>query len=342
MAVRFCGMTEGELEGLSASLGIERFRVGQILRWVYQRGVTDFEGMTDLPVRLREKLGEQVELVSSCVTARVGDPDGTVKLLVELGDGNGIECVLIRRGRLRSGCLSTQVGCPVRCVFCASGSEGLVRNLDAAEIVEQVVHLCVVDGNYERLDNVVFMGVGEPLFNYDEVVRAVRILNSPGGLAFAARRMTISTVGVPGTIERLADEGLQVNLAISLHSADDATRRRLVPHSGLMNISDLVGSADYYRERTGRDVTFEYVLVAGMNDSREQAKKVVRLLAGRPVTVNVIELNEVPGSGYACPEGGVVKGFVDELRSGGLNVTHRRRRGGRAEAACGQLRLHRH
>ena len=339
--MRLCGMTMEELEKAAKDAGVETYRVKQVLKWVYERGVTDFEKMTDLPGALRKKLGETLEVMSTRVTARQEDPDGTVKLLVELGDGNGVECVLIRRGSNRTGCISTQVGCAVRCVFCASGAEGLVRNLEAGEIVEQALHLAGAGGEYQRMDNLVFMGVGEPMFNYEAVVKAIRILNAPWGMGLAARRMTVSTVGVPGTIERLGEEGLQVNLAISLHSGDDRKRKQIIPHAGVMKVNEVVGSAVLYREKTGRDVTFEYVLIAGVNDSAEDAGRLVRVLKGQPATVNVIELNEVEGSELRGPGPEAVRGFVEGLKRAGLNVTHRRRKGARAGAACGQLRLHR-
>lgn len=339
--IDLCGLTEPELVSAVVALGEKPYRARQLMHWVYGRRVFDFERMTDLPAQTRQRFAGEFRILSTHLAERVLDPDGTVKLLVELADGHGIECVLIPQGPRRAGCVSTQVGCGVGCRFCASGMGGLVRNLSPAEIVEQVLHLEAASGGSTRLDNLVFMGVGEPMANYEALVQSIRVLNDPHGLGLAARRMTVSTVGIPGTIERLAEEGLQVNLAVSLHAPDDATRRAIVPRTGLMTVSELVGAAQLYRERTGRDVTFEYVIIANVNDSVVHARRLARLLTGKPATVNVIELNEVSELAFGGPSPAVVHEFIEVLRRAGLNVTHRRRKGIGARAACGQLRLHR-
>ena len=333
------GLTREELSSVLSGLGERSFRVDQVLHWFYGRRARTFDGMTDLPAALRERLKMRLQLFSSEVIETCEDADGTKKLVVRLHDGHTIEAVMIPEARRRTGCVSTQVGCPVRCRFCASGSAGLERNLETAEIVEQVLHLTLALGEDERLTHLVFMGIGEGLLNFDRLAEALRILNATWGLNLGARRMTVSTVGVPGTIGRLAKLGLQVNLAISLHAPDDDLRRRLIPYRKLMNVSEIINASADYFETTGRDVTFEYVLLAGVNDSPAQAEALAKIVKPCHAAVNLIPYNVVAGSDFERPTRDAVRTFRDVLRKRGVHVTSRRRRGTGVDAACGQLRL---
>ena len=332
------GLTREDLVGRVGGLGEKSFRADQVLGWFYRRRARSFEEMTDLPAGLRTRLAGVVRLFASRVVETREDPDGTRKLVVGLDDGHTIESVMIPETRRRTGCVSTQVGCPVGCRFCASGASGLERNLDAAEIVEQAVHLTHTLAVDEHLTHLVFMGIGEGLLNFDALAGAIGILNASWGLGMGARRMTVSTVGVRGTIGKLAAMGLQVNLAISLHAPGDALRRQLIPHKGLMSVKEIVDvSADYF-EATGRDVTFEYVLLAGVNDAPVQAESLAAIVKPCHAAVNLIGYNPVPGSAYRAPTVDAVKRFRDVLRACGVHVTARRGRGTGVDAACGQLR----
>jgi 23S rRNA (adenine2503-C2)-methyltransferase len=262
--------------------------------------------------------------------------DGTEKLLVALADGERVEAVVIPEGPRRTVCISTQVGCAVGCVFCASGLGGLVRDLAAGEIVEQVLHARRCIEGEGGLSHVVAMGIGEPLANYAALVDALRVLTAPWGLALSGRRITVSTVGLPGRMRRLADEGLGVNLAVSLHAAADATRRRLVPGGGA--VGEVMAAARDFQRRTRRDVTLEYVLVRDVNDSVEDARGLAELAGESPILVNLIPLNPVAGLGWAEPPSARVERFAAELRRRRVRVQVRRRRGADIEAACGQLR----
>ncbi len=330
------GASLEEVRALVESLGEPPYRAAQVLSWAYGRRVRDFHAMTNLPMGLRERLGASARLMTSSVEDVRRSLDGTTKLLVRLADGEAIEAVSIPEGRRNTACLSTQVGCPVGCVFCASGLGGLVRNLRPGEIVEQVLHLLDVLPAEARLTNVVVMGVGEPLLNYAATRRALEVLTAPWGFGLSPRRITVSTVGLPERLERLAAEGPPVNLAVSLHASDDLTRSRLVP--GARAIRDVLAAATHYQRETGREVTVEYVLVAGVNDSRDDARGLARLVARRPFLVNLIPVNEVAGLGWRAPDARQVERFASALRARGVRVQVRRRRGADIEGACGQLR----
>ncbi len=331
---RLIGATRDEVRAWACALGLPAYRADQVLRWVYKGGATGFEGMTDLPKALRGELAQHALAYTTSLSEVRKSGDGTRKLLVVLGDGEAVEAVVIPEGRRRTACISTQVGCAVGCVFCASGAGGLVRNLAAGEIVEQALHAAGQAGG--RLTNVVAMGIGEPLMNYEALVRALRVLTAPWGMGLAPRRITVSTVGLPDRIRRLAEEGLGVNLAVSLHAADDVTRERLVPHG--RPVREVVAAARDYLRRTGREVTFEWVLVHGVNDSPDDARALAELVAGEPVLVNVLPLNPVEGMAWEAPPVGRVGRFVAELERRGVRVQVRRRRGADIQGACGQLR----
>ena len=314
------------------------YRAGQILEWVYRKGAERFDDMTNLPKGLRAQLAGTVSLYESAIVRETPSADGTRKLLLRWGDGATTECVLLPDGDRRTACVSTQVGCPVGCAFCASGLDGLERNLSAGQIVEQAMllnRLCRDEGG---LTNVVFMGLGEPLANYEATVRAVRTINADWGMNIGARRITVSTVGLPGPMRRLADEGLQITLALSLHAPDDELRRRLVPWARKITIDELVGAAAYYFEKTGREITIEYVLLAGVNDGPDPARRLADVSRRMRSNVNLIGYNPVEGLPYERPTNEASQRFLAVLRDGGVNAHLRRSRGQDIDGACGQLR----
>jgi len=333
------GLDRDELVRLLAKTGEPAYRADQVLQWFYGRRALSFDEMSNLPSSLRARLAGQVRLFSTRVAETRTDLDGTVKLVVALADGHSIESVMIPEGARRTGCLSTQVGCPVRCRFCASGAHGLERNLDAAEIVEQALHLVSTLPADEHLTHLVFMGIGEGLLNLQSLVKAIRILNAPWGVHLGARRMTVSTVGIPGAVSALARVGLQVNLAISLHAPNDGLRARLIPYKGLARVDDLIDAAEDFYLATGREATFEYVLLAGLNDSPELARELARKIKPCHATVNLIPYNEVEGAPFSTPSAEAVKTFRRTLEEGKVHVTMRRRHGTPIAGACGQLRL---
>ncbi len=334
-------LAPGELETLLEGLGQPPFRARQVREAVFRRGASAFDGMTDLPREVREALARDLRVLSSAVETVRRSKDGTAKLLVLLEDGNRVEAVIIPEGRRTTLCISTEVGCPVRCVFCASGLEGLLRPLEAHEIVEQVLHarrLLAADGA-GPITNLVLMGMGEPLLNYEATAAALRALRDPAGIGLGARRITLSTVGIVEGMERLAAEGHPINLAVSLHAPDDATRTRIVPLNARYGVARVAEASRRYARATGRDVTFEYVLLSGLNDSDAQAGMLADLAAGAHVNVNLIPFNRVEGLPYAPPPPERTEAFAAILEERGVVVHLRRRRGDDIDAACGQLRL---
>lgn len=328
-----------QLQTWLADQGLPRYRAAQIRHWLLERTVDSFEAMSDLPKTLRAQLAENFALWTSRVATRRTSEDQTDKLLLELSDGQRVECVLLRDDRQhRTICLSTQVGCAMGCVFCASGLDGVVRNLTTGEILEEMLQLKRLLPEGERLSNIVVMGMGEPLANLDRLLPALAVASSPDGLGIGQRRITISTVGLPPAIRRLADQDCQYHLAISLHAPDDELRNRLVPTNRKIGIGPILEAADYYFEVTGRRVTYEYVLLGQLNDQPEHARRLVALLAGRPALVNLIPYNPVSGLPYRTPLAETVAQFVEILERGGLTVKIRYRKGDHIDAACGQLR----
>ncbi|MEE9295094.1 MAG: 23S rRNA (adenine(2503)-C(2))-methyltransferase RlmN [Phycisphaerae bacterium] len=313
------------------------FRAGQILRWTYQRGASSFAQMTDLPAGLRERLNGEFHIYEGRTVADRCSADGTRKLLLQWADGASTECVLIPDGNRRTACISTQVGCPVGCVFCASGLNGLERQLHTGQIVEQAMRLGDTCGP-QRLTNVVFMGLGEPLHNYDATLAAVRVLNAEWGLNVGARKITISTVGLPKQIKRLGDEKLQVTLAISLHAPNDALRSEIIPWAESISIDDLVEAANYYFARTGRETTLEYILLGGLNDQPHHARQLAAVAKRMRSNVNLIRYNPVAGLPYQRPTSQAAARFQNVLRERAVNCHMRRSRGLDIEGACGQLR----
>ncbi len=345
-------LTLAELADWVKAQGEPPYRARQIFHSLYQRGIADPARMTDLPASFREKLSREFQAppLESAETQK--SADGTVKWLWKLGDGQLLETVLIpadlRAGSRQTVCVSTQVGCAFRCAFCASGLNGFRRNLSAGEIVQQA--LGVQRGTGKRVTNIVFMGMGEPLANYDNVLKGIRILNDPEGLHLGARKITISTVGLVPMIERLSKEGLQVELSISLHAPNDELRGRIMPVNRKYPLSELMKAARDYAKATKRLITFEYILIDQVNDAPEQARELAKLLKGILARVNLIPCHPIP---ISVPGTGTVPGtvllkrpanarmlcFERELRHRRIPCTLRRSRGLDIDGACGQLRL---
>lgn len=329
---------EAEILSRLAPFGRPELRLRQIRRWFLTGRAQSFADMTDVPRELRASLAASVDLFSTRVARHLQAPDRTHKLLLRLRDSQLVECVLIQEDNRRTACISTQVGCGMACVFCASGLNGLERNLTAGEITEQLVRLRNLLPPGQRLTHVVVMGMGEPLANLDNLLRALAVAGSKRGLGIGARHITISTVGLPDKIRRLAGAGEQYHLAVSLHAPNDVLRNQIVPTNEKVGLAAILAAADEYFERTGRQVTYEYVLLGGINDAAEQARELVRLLEGRRAHVNLIPFNDVQGLPYRRPSSESLHAFVRILREGGLSVKVRKRKGSAIDAACGQLR----
>ncbi len=326
------------LENWLVERGLPRFRYAQIRHWLFAGRAASFEEMTDLPKSLREALAAEFCLWTTQVVQHKHSDDGTEKLLLELADGQQIECVLLRDGLRRTICISTQVGCAMGCVFCASGLAGVARNLTAGEIIEQMLRLDRLLGAEERLSHIVVMGMGEPLANLDRLLAALDEATSRSGLGISVRRITISTVGLPPAIRRLAETDCRYNLAVSLHAPDDELRDQLVQVNKNVGLAEILKAADHYFEVSGRRLTFEYVLLAGLNDSPDHARRLAALLHTRTALLNVIPYNPVAGLPYRTPSAAAVNRFLEILRAAGLNVYVRERKGDKIDAACGQLR----
>jgi len=326
-------------EELAAELGLgEPFRGRQIFRWLHRRGVTDFAAMSDLPEPLRARLAREASCLTLEVAGTLQDPDGTLKLRLELADGAGVEAVVLadERGRLTA-CLSTQVGCAMGCFFCRTGQLGLKRNLAAHEIVEQFL---LARQRAAALDNVVFMGMGEPLANLSELGRAVRVLTAREGAGLSPRRVTVSTCGLADGIRRLAAELPGVRLAVSLITADQALREKLMPVARANPLPELRRALEDYQRLAGKRFTLEVVLLAGMNDRAEDAERLIDFVRGGPtlgVMVNLIPWNPVPGMPYRRPEPARVAWFARQLAQAGVPVSTRTPRGSAVAGACGQL-----
>lgn len=338
------------------------YRVGQVRKWLFEKRARNFAEMTDLPQPARDALDADFSLWTSTVARHTQADDGTEKLLLTLADGGQIECVLLREdhetsvrdkddaagslpdrpsssvGGRRTICISTQVGCGMGCVFCASGLEGLARNLTTGEIVEQMLRLQQLLEPGERLSHIVVMGMGEPLANLDALLPALDEATREDGLGISARRITISTVGLTKAMRRLADTNSRYRLAVSLHAPNDELRRRIVPVADKIPIADVLAEADRYFERSGRQLTFEYVLLGDLNDSPSHAAELAQILAGRTAMLNVIPYNPVAGLPYRTPSPAAQRAFRQTLESRGVNVRFRHRKGDAIDAACGQLR----
>ncbi len=335
------GLTEKEMASELASLGEMPFRAKQVLQWVYEKGVVDWSLMTDLSKALRESLAKNFSLDPLVLRKTVDSKDGeTTKFLWELKDGKLVESVLIYSSDRRTVCVSSQVGCPARCAFCASGKEGLLRNLSSAEIVSQVFLIDqFLKKKNEKVSHVVFMGMGEPMENYEEVVKAIQLLTDPKGMHLSQRRITVSTVGVVEGIMRLAKEGLKVNLVLSLHAPNQHIRKKIIPFARKYPLETILDAMRYYAEETKRDITYEYTLLAGINDAKEHAEELAGLLKGQQCTVNLIPYNPVIGLNLQRPEKDAIETFRDVLVAKGIPTTWRYTKGKDIAAACGQLAL---
>jgi len=334
-----------ELETFFQLLGQSAFRARQLVRWLYVRRVASFEEMTDLSRPLRTRLQEVAVLPDLRPASPLESRQDTTKFLFTLADGNPIESVRMRYlehlgpGRVAV-CLSSQVGCAMGCEFCASGRLGLVRNLEAWEMVDQVLQIQrLLDRADERVANVVFMGIGEPLHNLRNLLRAIRILNHGDGLGIGMRHIAISTSGVVPALQRLARKKLPLKVAISLHATTDELRSRLMPVNRRWNLQELLAACREYQAATGRRMTFEYVMLEGVNDSLEEADRLVALLAGLRSLVNLIPWNPVDHPVFRRSSKSRVRAFQERVQLGGVRCTVRHEKGSDIEAACGQLRL---
>lgn len=326
-----------DIKELLKGLGEKSFRAEQICQWVFSRGVDSFDEMTNLSKGLREKLAQVATISSSEILARQQSAKGnTIKYLFGMKDGHAVESVLMKHSYGNSACVSTQVGCRMGCMFCASTMDGLVRNLSPGEIYDQVLGIQKDCG--ERVSHIVIMGAGEPLDNFENVMKFLELINADYGLHIGYRHITLSTCGLVPKIMELAHKELPITLAISLHAPEDTLRDRLVPVNRRYKLSELIGACRQYIEITGRRITFEYALLSGVNDHQEHAKKLVGLLKGLMCHVNIIPANPVEGRGFDKTPPERVQVFKDILEQGGLAVTVRRELGADIDAACGQLR----
>jgi 23S rRNA (adenine2503-C2)-methyltransferase len=344
---RLPGILDVDDETLRAWLraqGEPPMRARQIRHGLLVRGLDSFDAMSDLPRTMRAKLAEAFVPLASQIVHHQHAADGTHKLLLGLHEGKQVECVLIQEDGRRTACISTQVGCGMGCVFCASGLEGVERNLTTGEILEQLVRLrnlpslAVSRDCLARLTHVVVMGMGEPLANLDNLLEALEVATASEGLGIGARHITISTVGLPAKIRRLSETGKQYHLAVSLHAPNDALRGQIVPTNEKLGLKEILEAADAFHAATGRQVTYEYVMLSGINDDVRQARELARLLRGRKAHVNLIPFNDVQGLPYRRPTNEALTAFSTALRQGGLSVKIRKRKGSEIDAACGQLR----
>lgn len=335
-------LTDAELQAEVVAAGGQTFQARQVLHWVWKHGVADFAAMRNVPRRLQEALTDRFVVRQGTLARSEDAEDGTQKLLVQWRDGETVECVIIPDGERTTLCISTQVGCPVACVFCASGMFGVRRNLTAGEIAEQVLLAKSRLQPGQRLTNLVVMGMGEPMLNLDALLPALQRIHDEHGIGMGARRITVSTSGYPRQMATFAEADPSYNLAVSLHAADDQLRKRLVP-TATAPVRDIVAAAHRYFGQKGREVTYEVVLLEGVNDRPDDAVAMVDTLGALPCTVNLIPWNPVPeiaaAKGLRRPSTHRIEAFAEALQNGGLKVTVRRQRGADRSAACGQLRL---
>jgi 23S rRNA (adenine2503-C2)-methyltransferase len=318
--------------------GQPAFRVDQVLQWVYGRGVDQWQAMTNLPEELKARLEQSFELRSAQLQKMSESADDTLKILLRWPDGKLTETVMIPEMKRRTVCVSSQVGCPVKCKFCASGLNGLERSLHAGEIVEQLLWVKQQLPEGERISNVVMMGMGEPLANYNHVLAAVKIMNAGWGLGVGARHITISSVGLPDRIRKLAHEPLQFTLAISLHAGDEEVRKEIIPWAQRTTTEELFEAIDYFFQHTRREVTLEYIMLDKVNNSHRDADLLAHWAKRSRCNVNLIHYNEVENLPYKRASSQSAQAFKDRLSKRGVNVHIRPSRGRDIDAACGQLR----
>ncbi len=344
MKTTLLGLDTDELRSVMKTEGVPAYRGKQIAEWLYRYGVRTFEEMTNLPDALRVRLAEKYQVGRSQLVLGQRSNDGTVKLLLAMHDGARVETVGLPYPDRMSCCVSTQVGCPVGCVFCATGLSGYTRDLSAGEIVDQVLAVqeavreqpLQTDNHDGRIDHVTFMGMGEPLLNYEATVKALHLLNKELGIAM--RHLTVSTVGFVPAIRTLAREQLQFTLAVSLHAPTDALRKQLIPGMARWSMAEIMDACRYYVRQTGRRVTFEYCLLDGVNDGVGEAQELTKVLHGLNCHVNLISFNPVEGLRFKTPSREHIKAFREILDGAGIQVTQRVERGSGIDAACGQLR----
>ena len=330
-------MLPEELKNLVAELGEKPFRAGQLFSWMHEKNVGSYEEMTNLSVAFREKLAEKYPMtIPECVQMQVSKLDGTRKFLFRLSDGNVVESVWMEYHHGNSVCISTQVGCRMGCRFCASTLGGWIRNLKPSEMLEQIYQIQRIMG--KRISNIVLMGTGEPMDNYDAVVRFIRLVSHEKGLNISQRNITVSTCGIVPKIREFAEEGLNVTLALSLHAPTDEKRRALMPIANKYSLREVLEACRYYYDKTGRRLTFEYSLVGGQNDSQEDARELASLLKGLNCHVNLIPVNPIKERDYVQSGQKVIEAFKNKLDKYKINVTIRREMGRDIDGACGQLR----
>ena len=330
-------MLPEELKNLVAELGEKPFRAGQLFSWMHEKNVGSYEEMTNLSVAFREKLAEKYPMdIPECVQMQVSKLDGTRKFLFRLSDGNVVESVWMEYHHGNSVCISTQVGCRMGCRFCASTLGGWIRNLKPSEMLEQIYQIQRIMG--KRISNIVLMGTGEPMDNYDAVVRFIRLVSHEKGLNISQRNITVSTCGIVPKIREFAEEGLNVTLALSLHAPTDEKRRALMPIANKYSLKEVLEACRYYYDKTGRRLTFEYSLVGGQNDSQEDARELASLLKGLNCHVNLIPVNPIKERDYVQSGQKVIEAFKIKLEKYKINVTIRREMGRDIDGACGQLR----
>ena len=329
-------MTLAEMQEAFAALGEPKFRAKQVFTWLH-RGVTQFDEMTNLSKSLREKLDGLYFITAPKVARKqVSRTDGTIKYLWQLGDGNCVESVVMQYHHGNTVCISSEVGCPMGCKFCASTLGGLVRRLTPAELLDQVL-FSQLDSGLE-ISNIVLMGIGEPLDNFDAVMRFLELVNSPDGMNIGMRHISLSTCGLVDKIERLAERNLQLTLSVSLHSPDNESRNKIMPVNKRWPVEELLQACRDYFEKTGRRVSFEYTMIDGVSDSPEQAELLAQKLHGMQAHVNMIPLNNVAESGLRCSSRQAILHFQKILESHGVTATVRRTLGSDIDASCGQLR----
>lgn len=326
-----------ELQEEMLAIGEKRFRSRQIYSWIHEKLVDDFEEMTNLPKTLRQKLESAYEIRRVEMEKRqISKIDGTNKFLFCLKDGNMVESVLMKYKHGNSVCISSQVGCRMGCRFCASTLDGLERNLTPSEMLRQVYQIQKITG--ERVSNIVIMGTGEPLDNYDNFLKFIHMVSDEHGLNISQRNITASTCGIVPNIRRLAEEKLQITLALSLHGSNQEKRRSLMPVANKYELHEVLEACDYYFEKTGRRITFEYSLVHGVNDTPEDAKELMGILKDRNCHLNLIPVNPIKERNYEKPDKKSAENFKNKLEKNGINVTIRREMGSDIDGACGQLR----
>lgn len=330
-------MNQKELIAFMEEMGEKAFRAKQMYQWIHEKQVNTFDEMTNISKKLIEQLKEKAYLTSLVKEeVQISKLDGTRKYLFLLEDGNVIESVLMRYKHGNSVCISSQVGCRMGCRFCASTLDGLVRGLSAGEMLDQIYKIGKDIG--ERISNVVVMGTGEPLDNYDNLLKFIELLTDEHGIHISQRNLTVSTCGIVPKMRELADENLAITLALSLHASNQNKRLELMPVANKYDIKEVVDACKYYFEKTGRRITFEYSLVGGVNDTDEDARELIQLIRGMNCHVNLIPVNPIKERDYVQSNAKVIENFKNKLEKGGINATVRREMGRDIDGACGQLR----